>query len=142
MSSNTAGYQADDVGPPIESTAVAAAATDPYGVFVTATTNGAQRFAIPAKWKGRFVDFAAEGLDCWIAFGNSSVTATTTTASTVAAEAITFVAASCTKLPQDQPKGWRIPVTSAVTHFSIRSTGTTGYVRAHCSVNAGINPPA
>ena len=95
-------------------------------MFYTATSTTAQRFQIPDAWRGNYVRFKAATVACQINFGGSGVVCTLDTASTVAAEAITFNVLTGWPLVADAYEDFYVPKNKAVTHFSVDAGGTGG----------------
>lgn len=131
-----------DIRPPVNS-AAAASAAGKDGVFRIALTAASVRAIIPAGWKGNDVDFSCDGgTGYYVAFGGSSVAlvAPSTTVSTIAAEAITYITGTGKKVEAGGRLVWRVPNDAAVTHFCWFGASAAGYIEAYCSTGNGEAP--
>ena len=96
---------------------------------VAATAN----YIPPAAWRGKIVTVRAEGLDIYFALGGNSVAVDDTATCSVASNAITYVANCCWVIPAGTEMTIHVPIDATVTRFAMKSSGTSGKLRAYMS---------
>jgi hypothetical protein len=100
------------------------------GVLCLATTAASQLVKIPEKWRGRYLNFQAIGLDIDVLVGTASVSVTVNQVSTLNGSGNpTLNAATGGTVFASQERQWATERADGQTHFAFRSTGTSGFIK-------------
>lgn len=110
-------------------------------LIVLASTGSSRKLKFPASWRKSVITIQAEGLDEWVTFGLSGVSAAPTTGlTTLTSEAPSAHAAgTCYHIPAGQERSFDLSLIKTdnpgdtndnhALRMALISTGTTGYIR-------------
>lgn len=99
-------------------------------IVIAGTASSASKF-IPDSWRGQWITIQAQGDAFFFALGKSDMTVDQTKATTITSAAVqTFDGDECVYIPDGQSRDYDLKkIAKDVTHWAIKGTGTSGFVR-------------
>lgn len=113
---------------------------DGKNLIVLASTAASRRLKFPASWRKSVITIQAQGLDQWVTFGGTGVTAVPTAVTTLTSEAPSAHASGlCWHIPAGQERSFDLSLIKMdnggntndnhALRMALISTDTTGYIR-------------